>query len=631
MRASLPAWWWMLVPVLAGAAEADPLAQLRQEHPRLLVTHDALATIVAEAKVDPLRAKLHAAVVRSAESLLGEPAISYTLVGPRMLDQSRQALAHVTTCAMAWHLSGDPRFAGHARDVMLAAAAFPDWNPSHFLDVAEMATALALGYDWLHDWLSVTERTTIKRALLDKALAYVDHAYARADPNRESYPFVKGNLTNNWNQVCNAGFVLAALALAEDEPALLRRVLAGLQETLPSAMAAYAPDGAYPEGPVYWGYGTRFNILILAALESALGDDLGLSQQPAFDRTDWFRYYVQSPTGLSFNFADGRAGLGVDSSLTWLGRRFQHPAVVAFNRGVLAAELEKPQVLRDRLLATHVLWFPAEVADESVPPLDVIFDGPSKLALFRSAWDDEQAIWTGLKAGSNRVNHGHLDAGSFMIDADGERWAVDLGPDDYNLPGYWNGATIDSPRWQYFRLNNRSHNTITPGDFLQSPDADVPFIASGFSPARAFVVADLTSAYPTQARSFQRGLALLERQRVLVQDEVTAPVRGTTLTWRMFTGAEIALEGASARLSQNGEEMRVTILAPEPARFVVEAARPATSAENQNDGIGALVITLPPSPAGATVSTIAVLLTPGSIVTGPPMADPVITPLATWR
>ena len=31
---------------------------------------------------------------------------------------------------------------------MLTAARFEDWNPSHFLDVAEMTFALAIGYDW---------------------------------------------------------------------------------------------------------------------------------------------------------------------------------------------------------------------------------------------------------------------------------------------------------------------------------------------------------------------------------------------------------------------------------------------------------------------------------------------------
>ncbi|HYD83844.1 MAG TPA: heparinase, partial [Opitutus sp.] len=280
----------LLWATVAIAAE-DPLGTLRRDHPRLLFNQAEFEAKRAAAENDPLRAELHRQIVAAAEQQLSEPPIRYVLVGPRMLDQSRRALAHVTTSAMAYRLSGDARFAAHAKQVMLTAAAFPDWNPSHFLDVAEMATALGLGYDWLYDELSADERAAIKRALLDKALAYVKPAYARVDPTRISFPFVQGNLTNNWNQVCNGGFLVAALAIAEDEPELARAVIAGVRETLPHAMEAYRPDGAYPEGPVYWGYGTRYNVLILAALESALGNDFGLGEFPAFDRTALFRFY----------------------------------------------------------------------------------------------------------------------------------------------------------------------------------------------------------------------------------------------------------------------------------------------------------------------------------------------------
>ena len=50
---------------------------------------------------------------------------------------------------------------------MKAVAAFPDWNPSHFLDVAEMTNALAIGYDWLYDDLTPTDRATIRAAIVE--------------------------------------------------------------------------------------------------------------------------------------------------------------------------------------------------------------------------------------------------------------------------------------------------------------------------------------------------------------------------------------------------------------------------------------------------------------------------------
>ena len=55
----------------------------------------------------------------------------------------------------------------------------------------------------------------------------------------------------------------------------------------------------------------------------------------------------------------------------------------------------------------------------------------------RSDWLDPSAMFVGIKAGTNRVNHSHLDLGTFVLDALGQRWAVDLGGDNYNLPGYF--------------------------------------------------------------------------------------------------------------------------------------------------------------------------------------------------
>ena len=57
-------------------------------------------------------------------------------------------------------------------------------------------------------------------------------------------------VTNNWNQVCNAGMVLGALTVAAEEPDLAVRIIARALESVPRSMHEYSPDGAYPEGSV---------------------------------------------------------------------------------------------------------------------------------------------------------------------------------------------------------------------------------------------------------------------------------------------------------------------------------------------------------------------------------------------
>jgi hypothetical protein len=529
-------------------------------------------------------------------------------------------------------LTHDARFAARATREMLTAAAFPDWNPSHFLDVAELSLALAIGYDWLYPQLSPADRATIKGALLKHALAFAPVAYgpldARGRPADTRLWFVTAH--HNWNQVCNGGLLAAALALAEDEPALARTVVAGARRSLPLAMAAYAPDGAYPEGPGYWGYGTSYNVIAIALCESALGTDFGLAGTPAFDRTALYRLHIQGSSGLAFNHADGGATIGAAPEYTWLAQRFALDTALAHSRALLKAAVENKRRAGDRLFALHAAWFPAGArasspgASAAAAPLDARFRGPAELALFRSAWDDPRALFVGLKAGRNDVNHAHLDLGSFVLDADGVRWAQDLGPDDYNLPAYF-GAK----RWSYYRLNNFSHNTLTPADTLQDPKGVAPLVQFTSTPARAFAVADLSAAYPLPGARLLRGIALLDRVRVLVQDDASGLQPGTPLAWRMVTEAEVKIDDAQhATLTQNGRTLRAEILAPASAHFTRHPAKPATAAEKQNESFTVLEARL----ASETAETrLAILLTPVGEKWPKALPAPQLVPLAEWR
>ena len=49
------------------------------------------------------------------------------------------------------------------------------------------------------------------------------------------------------------------------------------------------------------------------------------------------------------------------------------------------------------------------------------------------------ASFLGVKGGMPKYNHGHMDVGSFVFDADGVRWAEDLGSQNYH--------SIPEPLW----------------------------------------------------------------------------------------------------------------------------------------------------------------------------------------
>jgi hypothetical protein len=581
------------------AAADDILKTLRPQHPRLYVLDEDLPAIRRAAADDPLVRDWYERLQKEARKMLGEPPVEHRLIGRRLLDQSRAALRRISTLAALYRLDGDRRKAERARREMLTAAAFPDWNPSHFLDTAEMTNALAVGYDWLFDFLSEEDRAAVRAAIVEKGLKPGLRVYRKGGGWPEAH--------HNWNQVCNGGLAAGALAVADEEPALAAEVLARGRESIVRAMRSFAPDGGWEEGPGYWNYATHYNVFYLAALRSALGTDFGLTRRPGFADTGNFRIHSVGPLGLTFNFADAGAGAGTAPQMLWLARAFDRPDFARHER----------RLARPRPDVFHLLWAgerPADAPPEGAPR-DALFRAVH-VAFFRGAWDDDRAVYVGFKGGDNRANHSHLDLGTFVLDALGQRWALDLGPDDYNLPGYFG-----KQRWDYYRLGTEGHNTLTIDGANQNPNGRAPVIAYLSTPERAFAVADLTAGYAPKVRSARRGIALLGRQQVLVQDELEAS-QPVEVVWNCHTRATVEAHGDRATLTQGGARLEARLLAPPGSRFEVVAADAPPPQAQQRD-VHNLVVRLPERAGDVRI---VVLFTPAE--GGLPV--PAVEPLENW-
>lgn len=216
----------------------------------------------------------------------------------------------------------------------------------------------------------------------------------------------------NWNQVCFGGLTLGALAVAEDKPALAQKMLAQVRAYNPNGMKPYAPDGVYPEGPSYWGYGTNYQVILLAALESALGTDWNLSQSPGFLPSADYPMEVTGPTGRVYNYSDGREAAGLEPALYWFARKLKKPDILHFQHDHLARYLASDSSASwvHPLLA---IWA-SDLENQTSPkrPLALFKEGIVPLVVFRSSWSDPAALFLALKGGSASVDHGHMDAGS---------------------------------------------------------------------------------------------------------------------------------------------------------------------------------------------------------------------------
>jgi len=566
------------------------LKTLDRSHPRLMLKDKGLEHLKELYKEDKVLQKCIKDVLEQADECADKSMLTYRKIGPRLLSVSRECLRRIYALGLAYRWTGEEKYAGKAVDNMLTVCAFEDWNPSHFLDTAEMSHAVGLGYDWLYSYMDAGTREKIKAGLIKNGLepgliAYQENWWAKSE--------------HNWNQVCNGGLIVGSLAIAESDPQYAEQMVPSAVQSLPIALASYGPDGAWGEGPGYWSYATYYTAYGLAALQSALGNDFGLLQIKGLAGAGDFPIYTAGPTGYYLNMAD----VGEKSSrrklpcLFWLARTFDKPFYAHDERAMLAKYRASPQ---------HVVWYMPEPGGKlPARDLDRYFRGPVEVAVFRSAWDNPEALWVGVKAGYNQVNHGHLDLGNFELDALGVRWVRDLGSDDYNLPGYWD-MNRGGMRWSYYRLNSKSHSVPLLGGEDQDPMATSKFIKFESKKSSPFALIDLTNAYEKFAKKVTRGIAMLDRDAVLVQDEFEIE-KPCELVWAMTTDAEISLEKEwIARLTIDGKELVAQVLSPYHAPFTIESAEQKPP-EETNKGVKRLTLRLDDAKDNVRV---AILLSP---------------------
>jgi hypothetical protein len=576
-----------------GVETVDPesfLTTLRAGHPRLMLTDERLAELRVEVENDETLLGYAMQVKEQADAALELAPLEHKLVGPRLLSVSRECLKRMYTLALAWRWMGEEKYAQAAEANLLTVCAFPDWNPSHFLDTAEMSHAVAIGYDWLYGHLSDENKATIKTALIEKGLKPGIAVYETGK---------KWTISDfNWNQVCNGGMMIGALAIAETDPDYARTIVPKAVKSLPLVLRSYDPDGAWMEGPGYWHYATRYTAYALSALDTALGTDFGLSDSPGLRITGHFPTYTTGPTGLVLNYADSgeRTTREPMPCMFWLARKYNDAIIANAEHAVLRDATASP---------LHVVWYVPRSDASEVRDLDRHFRGPVDIVVMRSAWDDPNALFVGVKGGYNQVNHGHLDLGNFELDALGVRWARDLGSDDYNLPGYWD-KKAGGERWKYYRLNSASHNIPTINGHDQDAEAVAKVLEFVSQPDGAHVAFDLTSTYPGLTTRVTRDVALVDKRRaVVVRDTFETPAP-CDIAWAMTTDAAIEAAGHSATLTLDGKQLVATILAPPNASFMVESAeRPAP--ERRNEGVQRLVARIQ---TGTGSTSVTVLLAP---------------------
>lgn len=574
-----------LLTLSAGNALAQADLSRLADHPRLLLPKGAEKKLLKQINRDAVWKEIHTATLGEADRIITLPVNERIKTGMRLLAVSRENLRRIFILSYAYRMTGQEKYLVRAEQEMLKAASFSDWNPSHFLDVGEMTMALGVGYDWLYPALSEASRRTIREAIVEKGFKpSYDTAYNW---------FVDAE--HNWNQVCNGGLAFGAIAVAESEPEWAQKIIDRAIDKVRLPMRHYAPDGAYPEGPGYWGYGTLFNVLLIGGLESTFGTDYGLSQMPGFMQTGTYEMQMVSPLIKHFNYMDNSYEPESSSAPFWFYSKTQDPSVLCQQVSILQRDTAK-KYLKDRVLPAMLIWGAGAPMEKAVAPQETFWAGRGNtpVCVMRSGWGDPNARFVGVKLGSPSINHGHMDVGSFVFEADGVRWAIDLGSEDYNTTetrgvDLWNMAQ-QSQRWDVFRYNNRSHNTLTFNDKLQRVNGSAQIIESDSATARRFVKTDLTPVYAGQVDKVERTISLVDNDYLLIEDEIMAGKNYTRMRWTLMTRATPKiLSDNTVMLEQDGKRCLLKIESETPIVWRFEKTPTVNTFDSPNPDVTMVV------------------------------------------
>ena len=551
----------------------------KAEHPRLMLLKGEETQIKELIASDAMWKKMHDVIIGECNVIITKPELERVMTGRRLLGTSRELLRRVFFLSYGYRMTTNKRYLEKAEKEMLAVSRFTDWNPSHFLDVAEMTMGVAIGYDWLFNELSENSRKTIKQAIVQKGL----------NPSKESKYNWWLKTENNWNQVCNAGMTFGALAVQEDYPSLANEIIERAFASIPLSMEVYKPEGVYPEGYGYWGYGTTFNILFICAVEKALGTDRGLSRSPGFLQTSDFLKHMIAPSGKNFNWSDNGLGASLSPAMFWLAQKSDKPSVLWSEKAFLEGEdFSKFKGIRE--LPAIMIWGKNIPLDKITEPKEKFWfgQGTNPVAMMRTSWTDPNAIYLGFKSGSPSINHGHMDVGSFVMEADGVRWASDPGMQNYESLESKGmsifGRAQDAQRWTIYRMNNHSHNVITINDQHQQVKGYGKIDAYSDAEAFSYVVSDISSVYDGQMKQVVRGVAIKDGKYVVVRDEVETLGKETKLKWAMFTFADVELGENSAILNQDNKKLYIQVKSPSNVEIKTWSTAPVNDYDATNPG-----------------------------------------------
>jgi hypothetical protein len=429
------------------ATRAERYGKVQDGHPRIWLQPDELAAFRGKIQADPEATGWGAFYECSVipwvtRELIPEPAPYPN--NQRKASLWRESYIHcqevfyaIRHLSIAGTVLQDPALLTRAKEWLLHATSWDtegttsrDYNDEAAFRIA---SALAWGYDWLHDELTADERADVRMKLFRRTEQVAMHVMERSKIHH--VPF-DSHAVRSLSSV----LVPCCIALFDEEP----RARAWLDYTVEYYYTLFSPwggeDGGWAEGPHYWTTGMAYLTEALDLLNKFA--HLNVFVRPFFQHTGDFPLYCYSPTTSTRTTFGDNSSLG-DEIIKKVGYNIRQFAGVTGNGWYqwYYEQLKDKHPEADSMFYNYGWWdftfdellyrhnYPlvAAVEPTGISPVKWFRD-IGWVAMHHRMHDPKEQISLLTKCSKyGSVSHSHGDQGAFMLHAFGEPLAIESG------------------------------------------------------------------------------------------------------------------------------------------------------------------------------------------------------------